>query len=539
MKYAIQARKRHLTEFLTLLMLFSSFSVFCACAADNLDSDGDGLSNFQEIHKYLTDPAKRDTDGDGISDGDWKERRECTYTIRSILQFMPPFDKAALNDDFQDARLLEERDDYVELEVIHYPLGTAGKSIKANSNWQADYSKMTKYIKPGTTTNWDTRMRQDLLKELKADGIIIDKLTDKQVVEQVSSWLIRKSRSLNKVFTTYYIHYPDKKPSVYPGLEEAFELEFSRDKANYDWTIDRHLEHELLGKGMFYNKTHGTCTSFAVYLTTVLRALGIPTRMIIVVPIVDPSDKQQLQLVRERITHYQVSKAILAKTPKQGFSAHTFNEVYVGKRWHRLNHSKLGQEDPFGLSTHLYTFTDLSEINLAPTWGWRYGKSEKSVVFKHDNPYSAIGLSDLFGCHSSIPNPLVPTKEHKHLTISKAYWFHSNHRPGWIRSDAVANDNDGHMLFHIDEWFEAEGIAQYESFYSSADKAFLLKSEGCPDVRANAERGYWNQEFYIRIPEKEYTKMRAGVPYSIHPMNSNPGCQWKVSQGVTICKLSE
>jgi len=34
------------------------------------DSDGDGLSDYDEIFKYHTDPNKADTDGDGISDGD-------------------------------------------------------------------------------------------------------------------------------------------------------------------------------------------------------------------------------------------------------------------------------------------------------------------------------------------------------------------------------------------------------------------------------------------------------------------------------------
>ncbi|MHC4394434.1 MAG: transglutaminase domain-containing protein [Planctomycetota bacterium] len=376
-----------------------------------VDTDGDGLSDFQEVHKYLTDPAKRDTDGDGLPDGDWNERREYSYSVRSIFQFMPPFDKAALNDDFQDARVLEERDDYVEMEVIHYPLATAGKSIIANPNWQKDYAGMTQYLKPGITTNWDAKMREDLLEELKTDEIIIDNLTDKQVVEKVASWLMKKSRSLDKVFTTYYIHYPEGKPNIYPGLEHVFEHEFNRDKDNYNWTIKEHYEHELLGSGMFYNKTHGSCTSFAVYLTTVLRAVGIPTRMIIVTPAVDASDEGQIRLAKGRITHNRVREVMLAgfRRSNQGFTAHTFNEVYVGNRWRRLNYSKLGQpildERLFGLHTHLYTFNDLSEVDLAPTWGLRYGKSEKSVVFKYDNPYSVVTLSDLFGSHSNIPNP--------------------------------------------------------------------------------------------------------------------------------------
>jgi len=541
----LKTGETHLIIKFVPLSVFLFCSLVCCVYGAVLDSDGDGLCDFQEIHKYLTNPAEKDTDGDGIDDGDWNERREYTYSVRTILQFMPPFDKAALNDDFQDARILEQRDDYIEMEVIHYPLATTGKSIAANTNWQVDYANMTQYLKPGVTTNWDAKMKEDLLAELKAEGIIIDNLNDKQVVEQVSSWLMKKSRYLDKVFITYYIHYPNGQPRIYPGLEDAFNHEFSRDKDNYTWPIDRHLERELLGKGMFYNKTHGSCTSFAVYLTTVLRALGIPTRMIIVVPLVDPSDEKQIDLVRERITHNQVRRTMLAGLNKirQGFIAHTFNEVYVGNKWRRLNYNKLGQpildRNLYGLTTHLYTFNDLSDADLAPTWGQRYGKGEKSAIFKYGNPYSAVTLSDLFGSRSNIPNPIVQVKEHKSLTISKAYWFHSDERPNWIPSEAVPEDNDGHILFHIDEWFKGEGIDQYKPFYSKADKRFVLKSKGLPDVSANAERGYWNQEFYIRIPEKEYIKMQKGARYTIHPVNSSPEYKWKVIQGVTVCKLSQ
>ncbi|MHC4555860.1 MAG: transglutaminase domain-containing protein [Planctomycetota bacterium] len=382
-----------------------------------VDSDGDGLSDFWEIHKYFTDPAKKDTDGDGVPDGDWNERREYTYSVRSILRFMPPFDKNALNDDFQDAVLLNKRDDYIELEVIHYPLATAYESIEENPNWQQDYAGMTEYLRPGVTTNWDGKMKRDLLAELKADGIVVDELTDKQVVKQVSSWLMKKSRYLDKVFTTFYIHYPNCQPKVYPGLEDAFEREFNRDKDNYAWTIGRHFEHELLGKGMFYNKTHGSCTSFAVYLTTVLRALGIPTRMVILAPAVDASNREQLILVKDRITHNKVREIMLAglRRSSKGFTNHTFNEVYIGSRWCRLNYNKLGQpildQYLFGLQTHLHTFNDLSEVKLASTWGWRYAKGERSAVFKHSNPYSAVAITDFFGCHSNIPNPPFTTQD--------------------------------------------------------------------------------------------------------------------------------
>ena len=77
-----------------------------------VDTDNDGLSDFQETHKYLTNPNNTDSDGDGISDGDWNERREYAYSIRTILRFMHPFDEDALNDNFQDANVLEQEDYY-------------------------------------------------------------------------------------------------------------------------------------------------------------------------------------------------------------------------------------------------------------------------------------------------------------------------------------------------------------------------------------------------------------------------------------------
>lgn len=141
---------------------------------------------------------------------------------------------------------------------------------------------------------------------------------------------------------------------------------------------------------------------------------------------------------------------------------------------------------------------------------------------------------------------LLPTvisltvKEHKHLTISRVYWFHSDQRPSSIPADTVPKDDDGHMLFHVDEWFEEMGTAkQYRSFLNQADGRFILKADGHPDVQANAERGCWSQEFYIRIPKREYIKMEAGVMYTVQPVNSNPKYQWKVAGGVTICKPSQ
>ena len=390
---------------------FTAFLIFSIAvsvyASPEPDSDGDGLSDFQEIHKYFTDPDKRDTDGDGIPDGDWQERREYTYTIRIVVKVMRPCNTAVVNDNYQDARVLSETKDYVELEVVHYPFNTNAETIRGKADWKEQPEGVKHYLEPGITTNWDEKLRKDIIVALEADNIHLEKLTDKEAVERVSSWLMRRARYLDKAFTTYYVYYPDGHPKIYPGLESAFELEFGRDKANYNWTIDGHFDHELLGKGMFYNKTHGSCTSFAVYLTTVLRAIGIPTRMVLAIPIADSSDPNQIQLVKKNISNNKVRQTLLdALKDLKGFTAHTFNEVYVGRRWCRLSYSKLGQniygEGAMGLLTHINTFADLSDANLAATWGLRYGKGKRDPIFRYSNPYATTDVTDRLGLHCNI-----------------------------------------------------------------------------------------------------------------------------------------
>jgi len=529
-----------------IVITVSAVLTACTAAAIEKDSDGDGLSDFNEVHKYLTNPADTDSDGDGIQDGRWEERWEYTYTIRSVIKVMRPCNPAAMNDDYQDARVLSQTDDYVKLEVIHYPFNTNASSITGERDWQDGAPTLELYLEPGITTNWDAQMRRDLLDQLKAAGVDVADLTDKQIVERVSSWLMKQSRALGKVFTTHYVYYPEGKPTIYPGLKEAFKREFERDSAKYDWTMENHFNHELLGRGMFYSKTHGSCTSFAVYLTTVLRTLGLPTRMVLAIPVVDPSDYEQVKQVEKHITHHEVRQTLLeALRGLMGYAAHTFNEVYVGGRWQRLNYSKLGQniygKGVMGLLTHVNTFSDLSEAGLAATWGIRYAKGLKDSTFQHKNPYRTMELSDNFGVHSQLANPAVEeprVEEPKTVLIAKAYWFFSEERPESIPGDSVQRDNDGHLMFHVKTSSEEMHLV-----YTKLDKHFQLTAEGHPPVLAQAERGYWGimgggADCYVRIRDKELAKMEMGVPYSIKSMNPDSKPKWEVGDGVRITRTT-
>ena len=368
-------------------------------AGGDADTDGDGLSDFQEVHKYFTDPDRPDSDGDGVPDGDRDERREFTYSLRTVLKIMPPITESALSDDYQDGWVRDRGDDYVELEIVHYPLNTVAESIRANPGWREVAASMTDHLAPGPTTNWDDAMRRDLLRELAADGIEVETLSERRVIERVSRWLLGRVEYLNS--SAYAIRFRDGRPQLLPGFEDSFKAIMW----NPQGTVEEQFEHELYGRGMYYGRTTGSCTSAANYLTTCLRAVGVPTRMVRAVPVVDASDPRQHELARRGITHARVRRAVLAALDRLGssFAAHTYNEVYVGGRWHRLNYDRLGQnildEGVMGLMTHVHVYNDLAEAGIADTWGVWVASGSREEPFLHSNPYHTVELSDLFGEH--------------------------------------------------------------------------------------------------------------------------------------------
>jgi hypothetical protein len=511
-------------------------------AAKDPDRDRDGLSDFQEVHKYRTDPDNRDSDGDGKKDGDWDERREFTYSIRTVIRVMRPVNEDALVDDYQDARILKKTKEYLELEVVHYPLNTNKEAIVGVRDWRKTPAALRQYLKAGVTTNWDAGMRKALLAEIGKAGIDPEKLSDKEVVEKVADWALRRAK-YRYMFCTYYVIFPKRKPTILPGLEASFEKE----KGDPSWSVAEEMERELYGKGMFEHRTRGTCTSSAIYLTTVMRAVGIPSRMVIGVPAVDTSDAAQLEMIRKGVTHHGARAKIyptLAKT--SGFAAHTYNEVWVGGRWRRLNYERLGANtmDPrcFGLMTHVHRFDDLSEAGLAETWGKRYATGERSKAFPGSNPYSTLEVTDLFGPHAKIENPEVAAPpEHRHLTITKVYWWGSEDQPDYLADKEPPKPEGGNLAVHVDEWFPDQDYTQIKLFLNRADRSFVLRAEGHPDVRAVMPGPYYTagggvREIHLHIPPQEFAKMAKGVDYTLHPAKSQGDYVWRVGEEIVVSR---
>ncbi len=512
-------------------------------ADPDLDSDGDGLSDFDEIHKYFTDPHLADTDGDGIPDGDWDERREYTYSVRTIVRVLPPVTEDVLSDDYQDARVIERTPGYVELEVIHYPLNTVAEAIRPDPDWRAHAKAMSAWTAPGRTATFDSGMRRELLGELAADGIDATRLDDQALAERASHWLLARAKFVDG-FTTFCSWFPNGKVAVYPGLEKAVE----RGIADKSLSLEDQWERELFAQGMFENRVRGSCTSSAIYLSGCLRALGLPTRIVLGIPCIDPSDPREIAMVKSGITHKGVRRILLQSIEGQAgmWVSHTFDEVYVGGRWRRLNYDRLGQNilDPqyLGLMTHVATFADWADGDMARTWGVR-----QAVVGPHDdtfrgpNPYTTLAVSDRFGAHADVKNELLLGKDElATLTIERAYWWSSPARK--VEMDLHGEDPAAHFLVHVREGRPSAKAAHYKAFWSACGKEFRLTAEGQKPIRAKATRGFWIepekgiQEFHLAIAPDELRRMKSGVRYALSAVDQDADFRWIVVDGVTLAR---
>lgn len=450
--------------------------------------------------------------------------KESTYTITSVLELVDPVDPAVMNDDFQDARVLSHEHGVWKIEVTTYPL--ASQTIGENPRWREEDAAMTEYLRATPAENWDEAMRADLLAELKSAGIDPGRLTDRALVEKVSAWAMRRAKS-SGAFSVWCIYYPDGKPTVLPALRAAFDHE----KPGPDWTDEKMFGQENLGKEMFYNRVHGSCTSSSIYLSTIFRALGIPTRVVFFIPPFDPNDAAQASLFYTAVTHHQVRETVRqALDGMHGFDNHLFNEVYIDHHWIRLNYSRLGQPildaHYFGLLTHVYTCADMSQVPLAETWGRRYfdyRHTEPDAKLSSSNPYRLVSVSDHFGTDAHVDNPFVPPPAELHtVTIRRLLRPDSPDLPSWVNPPGKPPlSTSADFLLDAVEWLPGSHM-QMRTFLSHATHRFVLTAPGHPDLSVTLTGGSLSQgdghfqAYMAKIDPAARPQLVPGIPYTLH-----------------------
>ncbi len=491
------------------------------------------------MHKHFTDPTKKDTDGDGKPDGDADERREFAYTVAATVTVMPPVDEASLTDDFQDGKVVKRGADFVVIDVVLYPFNTVNDDIGEDDAWRSHVAPWKRFVEPGPTSNWDAAMQRELIAALAKDGIDAKKAGDRTLAAQASDWLLKNSK-FEDSFTTFAFEFPGGKARVARELEKNVDEGLAKTKR----TLEEQTNRELYGKGMFENRIHGTCTSTAIYVQTVLRALGLPARTIVVVPLLDASDKSERALL-DGVTHPRMRKFLEAACDDRGdsWASHTFNEVFVAGRWRRLNYQKLGQNirgDSLGLMVHVNTFRDHAEAGLVK-WGIR-AASDHTDRFGHSNPYSCEALSDRFGAHVALKAP-PPDAEMKEAVVDRVYWYFDGEKSGRVKMNLDDRESAGHLVMHVDTSC-LPSRAEIERVLERASHAFVLRANGQQDVPLAHERGGWIDvgsdlaDLYLKIAPGDFPKMEKNVAYRLEAVESDGEYRFRVAPGVTITRAS-
>jgi hypothetical protein len=301
-------------------------------------------------------------------------------------------------------------------------------------------------------------------------------------------------------------------------------------------TLEQQWARELSARGMFEHKTRGSCSSSAIYLNGCLRALGLPARTVLCIPLVDASDEQELRMLRVGLQHRSLRREVTAAAQRlRGtWASHTFNEVFVGGRWRRLNYDRLGQDirDPamFGLMIHVATFSDWADARMPETIGRRQKGGAVDDVFGGRNPYSTIALRDEFGPHCTLENPPPAAIEAR---ITALWWHDAEDLRADVREWCARNGVFGLIA-------RVEGIAgpgELEEFLGLADPGVLLHADGKPTLGTGFDRGNWWRDaergYALLVVPFDQRDFVAGMPYRFEPRNGGE-VRWTVAEGLEV-----
>jgi hypothetical protein len=289
---------------------------------------------------------------------------------------------------------------------------------------------------------------------------------------------------------------------------------------------------------MFEQRVRGSCSSSSIYLNGCLRALGVPTRIVLCIPIVDANDAQELLLLERGLTHHELRARVTApiKALAGSWASHSFNEVFVGGRWRRLNYERLGQDiaDPnlFGLITHVATFADWAEAKMPATIGKRQALRRYGDVFGGPNPYSTIALRDAFGPHCKLANAQPAPVRGR---ITALHWGDAEDAPADVRDWCQQ-----HELFGLVARVEGprDGV-ELRRLLEAADLCVLLVSDGQSTLGVGIDgRNWWGRgdhwHLFVPFGPADRRDHVADRNYRFVPRNEKQGGTWQVAEGLVV-----
>ena len=346
------------------------------------DTDGDGLTDYEEYCKYRTDPTLADSDADGISDKDWNERREYTYSIRAILDIKPPWNIDAMNDLFQDARLMGSLDsNYQKIEVIIYPYASP-VLLPDRYPYQIPSESLGKYVEPTYDLNYSPEMQLEIQQILSTSTNTLDVLT--QFLNEIGQMKLTQP-----LYAPFIYTYKQQEELV---VDWSFFESMGREVTETE--IEEVLAVNYFGDSMFKRKQYGACISRARLFTSMLRAAGIPARVTMGVPLIYyyKGTGEWKRLIKN-LSNEEVAGSFACDKPlspsQVWIVGHSQVEVYLNNHWIRLGY-QLNEGPIFAGTDQVYIkiidATDFTEVDFTKTW--------TPTQWVKERPYRTVELSD-------------------------------------------------------------------------------------------------------------------------------------------------
>ena len=145
------------------------------------------------------------------------------------------------------------------------------------------------------------------------------------------------------------------------------------------------LQTHYFADSMFEMRTHGTCTSIATLKCAMIKAAGIPCRVLQTIPLIyyhaDQTEPYANNLDREW-------DCVFDQPSGQGawWVNHAYLDVYLGGRWITADWTiNIRYEDPRCLTLKILSVPDFSEVDFSETW---------PVDWIHNRPYYTLLLED-------------------------------------------------------------------------------------------------------------------------------------------------
>ena len=344
----------------------------------NKDTDGDGLTDYDEYCKDHTDPTKNDSDGDGIPDGDWIERREYTYTIRAICDIRPPNNVGLMTDVYQDARVIKRPGrlkDSMAVELIIYPFATPHIVAKPYP-----FKELPEGLQIYTNRTVAFNYSEEMQREVRA--IVKEAKTDVEAVGRILKWIAQETRLANDTPEFAYFHVENNQlvwRQPMGGREEQ----------------ERLLQSNFYGDSMFKQRIHGTCSSLATLRTTILRAAGIPARLIQTLPLFNRYENDPEPLVDG------LRRRIFARGYQWGVGGgganHVYNEVFLGSQWVRVD--QVIGTGPF-IGDKLFV-----QVYSAADWNDLYYPRPAEEISNENRDFRTLEVTDAEPKHTAPDSP--------------------------------------------------------------------------------------------------------------------------------------